>query len=349
MKVKTVRRITLISSLVFTLSAIFMLSACATMKTTPSTSSIETSIRDSYSFKTYLQNDNIAINAMDGKVTLDGTVPDASHMIVAEKVAKGVTGVDTVKNNLQVEGGAPVKDTDAWLGAQVKAELMMHPDVNAARTDVYVKKGEVTLGGQADSDAQRTLTAEYAKNVKGVKHVLNTMTVASAAPATPQQTAQGPDDATITANVKSALEADRSTSEINPSIDTKNKIVIVHGVAENQAQKDLVTHIITGVTGVQHVVNEMTVAGVASNQPQATGQGVDDESITARAKTALDANASTTNLDVAVETNNGVVTVAGTADNQAQKELVTRILSDVNGVNGVDNEMTIMEQAVMVK
>jgi hypothetical protein len=42
-----------------------------------------------------------------------------------------------------------------------------------------------------------------------------------------------------------------------------------------------------------------------------------------------------------VKTKNGAVTVSGKAKNMAEKDLVTKLASDVNGVNKVTNRMTV--------
>ena len=44
-----------------------------------------------------------------------------------------------------------------------------------------------------------------------------------------------------------------------------------------------------------------------------------------------------------VETNEGVVTLEGKARNAAEKDLVTRLVSDVHGVRSVKNQMAIEE------
>ena len=44
-------------------------------------------------------------------------------------------------------------------------------------TEVNTKDGIVTLKGDADNQAQKDLTTEYAKDVEGVKDVKNEMTV----------------------------------------------------------------------------------------------------------------------------------------------------------------------------
>jgi osmotically-inducible protein OsmY len=46
-------------------------------------------------------------------------------------------------------------------------------------------------------------------------------------------------------------------------------------------------------------------------------------------------------LNTKVSTTEGVVTVGGTAKNDAEKALVTKLVTDINGVKSVVNNMTI--------
>jgi len=50
---------------------------------------------------------------------------------------------------------------------------------------------------------------------------------------------------------------------------------------------------------------------------------------------------STSALNTTVETKEGVVTLAGKAKNAAEKDLATKLVSDVHGVKKVVNNMTI--------
>ena len=45
---------------------------------------IESSIKDSYTFRTYLKDDAIKIESKDGVVTLTGTVADDYHKLLAQ-------------------------------------------------------------------------------------------------------------------------------------------------------------------------------------------------------------------------------------------------------------------------
>jgi hyperosmotically inducible periplasmic protein len=149
-------------------------------------------------------------------------------------------------------------DEDTKLGSQVMDELQKHKDVSTIKPEVSVQDGIVTLRGQAENQAQKELAGEYAKDVKGVKGVINQMTVAGAGNA-PQTLGQEMDDAVITAQVKLALLTHRATSALNTQVETRGGVVTVHGAASSQAEKDLVTKLITDIDGVRGVNNRMVV------------------------------------------------------------------------------------------
>ncbi len=59
----------------------------------------------------------------------------------------------------------------------MKLALLFRRNVSGRKTDVEVNDGIVTLTGEASSTAQKELTAQYAKDIEGVKSVKNQMTV----------------------------------------------------------------------------------------------------------------------------------------------------------------------------
>ena len=80
------------------------------------------------------------------------------------------------------------------------------------------------------------------------------------------------------------------------------------------------------------------------NADRTMGEKIDDASITAQAKMALLFHRSTSALKTSVTTKDGIVTLSGKAANSAEKGLVTKLVSDIHGVNRVVNDMTV-EQA----
>src|SRR5438034_10233666 len=87
---------------------------------------IESAAKKSYVYRTYLKEDNIKIEAKDGVVTLSGSVSEESHKSLAEDTVKGLPGVKSVTNNLEVKGEKVAPKSDEWISAKVKAALSFH-------------------------------------------------------------------------------------------------------------------------------------------------------------------------------------------------------------------------------
>jgi osmotically-inducible protein OsmY len=85
----------------------------------------------------------------------------------------------------------------------------------------------------------------------------------------------------------------------------------------------------------------MTIAKTPAKPDQTTGEKIDDASITAQVKSSLMSHRSTSALKTKVSTTDGVVTVSGIAKNAAEKSLVTKLVTDIDGVGSVINNMTI--------
>jgi hyperosmotically inducible protein len=221
---------------------------------------IESSAKKSYVFKTYLKDDAIKTDSKNGVVTLTGTVAEESHKSLAYDTVESLPGVKSVDNQLTIKGESPAEHSDKWIGLKVKSALLFHRNVRATKTDVNVRDGIVTLSGEASSLAQKELTTEYAKDVDNVKEVRNEMTIAKI-PAQPAETMSDKiDDASITAQVKSALMSHRSTSVLKTKVSTTDGVVTLDGIAKNAAEKSLVTKLVTDIDGVISVVNNMTIA-----------------------------------------------------------------------------------------
>jgi len=243
-----------------------MLITSAPLRAASTDSRIESSASSSYVFKTTLKDDSITTDSKDGVVTLTGTVSEASHKSLAENTVASLPGVRSVDNQIVVTGEQPAEHSDAWITMKVKTALLFHRNVSATATSVYTKDGVVTLQGEATSMAQKELTTEYAKDIDNVKEVQNNMTVAAVPVAADSTAGDKIDDASITAEVKSSLFSHRSTSALHTGVTTADGVVTLTGVAQNDAEKSLVTKLATDINGVTSVVNNMTVAvPVASN------------------------------------------------------------------------------------
>lgn len=234
--------------------------ASAPLRASETDDRIESSARKSHVFKTHLKDDAIQIQAKDGAVTLTGTVVSPYHKALAGDTVESLPGVRSVDNQLTIKGETVAEHSDGWLSTKVKTTLLLHRNVSASKTDVFTKDGIVTLRGEATSEAQRELAAEYARDIEGVKEVKNEMTVAGTPVLRPQTSGEKLDDASITAQVKSSLRLHRSTSNVRTKVETLDGVVTLTGVAKNAAEKSLVTKLVNDIHGVVSVANNMTIA-----------------------------------------------------------------------------------------
>jgi hyperosmotically inducible periplasmic protein len=207
--------------------------------------------------------------------------------------------------------------------------------------NVLADNDVVTLTGTVTEEPYRMVAQEIAEDTPGVKSVDNRIQVQGGS------TREG-SDAWIGAKVKSELMMQKNVDADKAEVFVKDGVVTLRGEANSPVQRDLVTEYTRNTEGVRGVVNQMTVAGTAS-APPTVGQAVDDASITAQVKLSLLSNRSTSTLDTQVNTSNGIVTVQGLASNQAEKELVTQLIKDINGVRGVNNQMFVQAPASLKK
>ena len=220
---------------------------------------IVSAAKQSYVYRTYLKDDRIKIESKDGCVLLKGAVSSPSHKTLAEDTVESLPGVKSVDNRLEVKPKPVNAKPDNWIEFKVRSALLFHRSVSGTKTTVSAKDGIVTLKGVASSEAQKELAEEYAKDIEGVKGVKNEMEVSSAAEPPTRTLGEVVDDASITAQVKSALVTHRSTSALKTRVSTRDGVVTLAGAAENQAEKDLVTKLTADIHGVKNVVNNMEV------------------------------------------------------------------------------------------
>lgn len=196
------------------------------------------------------------------------------------------------------------------------------------------KDSVVTLSGTVSEWSHRSLAEETIAGLPGVKRVDNQLESKSGKPVENS-------DAWINMNVKTVLMFHRNVSGFKTKVEVKDGVVTLQGQATSEAQKELTTEYAKDVEGVKKVKNEMAVDKVGMSTVEKVGETVDDVSITAQIKIALLFHRSTNVLKIKVTTSNGIVTVSGIAKDGAEKDLVTKLVQNIDGVKSLNNEMTI--------
>jgi len=233
-------------------------------------------------------------------------------------------------------GGTPLRasDTDDRIESSAKKSYVFKHYLTDDSIKTQSKNGAVTLTGTVAEESHVVLARDTVSGLPGVKSVDNQLTVKGEAPAEHSDTWVG-------LKVKTALLFHRNVRATKTDVNVKDGIVSLSGEASSMAQKELTTEYAKDVEGVKEVKNEMTVAKIPAKLDETVGEKIDDASITAQVKMSLLSHRSTSALKTKVETVDGVVTLTGATRNAAEKALVTKLATDINGVGSVVNNMTI--------
>jgi len=150
--------------------------------------------------------------------------------------------------------------------------------------------------------------------------------------AAPSANAGEPNDAWITVKTKLALIADKQTSGFETSVDTKDGIVTLSGKVDTDQAKSAVSAAAMGVKGVKSVDNQLQVV------PEATRKQVDqaDKQIDGAISQKMKDDPTLKSLNLSATSNNGVVVLTGSVNNQRQLLTAASEIRAVQGVRSVD-------------
>ena len=205
------------------------------------------------------------------------------------------------------------------------------------QVSVKSQDGVVTLTGAVLDSEQKALAEETVRGINGVREVKNQLEVASPGPER--------SDGWIALKIRSILLIRSNVSATNTDVTVRDGNVVLSGTAESPPQKELTESYAREVEGVKSVENKINVLEPGSPRQvaadQALDEKIDDTSITAQIKYALLTHRSTRALKADVETNDGNVSISGTARSEAEKQLVSELATSIRGVTSVENRMTV--------
>jgi hyperosmotically inducible periplasmic protein len=224
-------------------------------------------------------------------------------------------------------------DTDARIESSAAKSYVFKTYLKDDSIKTESRNGAVTLTGTVSELGHKSLAQDTVESLPGVKSVDNQLLVRGNEPAEHS-------DSWICAKVTTTLLFHRHVSA-GTTVYVKDGVVTLQGEAPSQAEKELTTEYAKDIDNVKMVKNEMTVAYAPAAPDSTAGDKIDDASITAEVKSSLLIHRSTSALRTKVETTDGVVTVSGEARNGAEKTLVTRLVTEINGVSKVVNNMTV--------
>jgi hyperosmotically inducible periplasmic protein len=149
-----------------------------------------------------------------------------------------------------------------------------------------------------------------------------------------------------------------TTYALSPYLRSNDLGVSVHdgkatltGKVEESVNKELAEQIALGVNGIRDVDNQIVIQAdytpPARSSERSYGEVIDDATITSQVKSKLVWSKNTEGLSTNVTTKRGKVSLVGTADSAATKDLAGRLAMNTRGVVSVDNQLVVTSPSVV--
>ena len=123
----------------------------------------------------------IDVETYRGVVQLGGFVDSQEQKARAAELARGVTGVQDVRNDLKVgdadQSTMGQKVDDTLITTQVKTKLIADSRTGAMQINVETHGGVVQLAGFVSSEEEKRAAGEIARSVNGVTSVDNDLEI----------------------------------------------------------------------------------------------------------------------------------------------------------------------------
>ena len=118
---------------------------------------------------------DIAVDVVEGRVLLTGTVPLREHKVEASRIAWETEGVTTVEDELIVaeDSGTKAYLADVRISTTLRLGLLGDPKVRSANYSVETVDRVVHLTGLARSSEELDRVIRRAQAVKGVERVVS--------------------------------------------------------------------------------------------------------------------------------------------------------------------------------
>jgi osmotically-inducible protein OsmY len=215
-----------------------------------------------------------------------------------------------------------IKKSDTQIHHDVLEELKWDSRVDETEVGLQVAGGVVTLTGTVTSWAKRVAAQEAARRVIGVLDVANDIKVK-----VPGGLARS--DTEIAQAVRRALEWDVFVPDKEITSTVTDGWVTLEGTVERWSERDDAERAVRNLTGVQSVVNKITV------KPAKLVTG----DVRTAIEQALERRAEREARHIGVDVRNGTVTLTGPVHSWAERKSVVAAARFTPGVRAVEDHL----------
>jgi len=158
-------------------------------------------------------------------------------------------------------------------------------------------------------------------------------------------------DAWIDGKAETVLLMNTNLNNFDINTDVKNGKVILTGKVGSDLDKELAEELVLSLDGVNDVDNELSVVKNSDMHKKDmksvisdTESDLTDAKISTVITTRYLFNSEVSGTDIDVDTDNGVVTLKGTVESEAEKQLAINIAKNAEDVHNVVDELTIIAE-----
>jgi len=157
-------------------------------------------------------------------------------------------------------------------------------------------------------------------------------------------------DAWIDGKAETVLLMNTNLNNFDINTDVKNGKVVLTGKVNSELDKELAEELVLSLDGVSDVENSLTVVKSMDTKDRSKDMMDDDDNdltdakITTVITTRFLFDSEVGGTDIDVDTDNGVVTLNGSVESEAEKQLAVKIAKNAEDVRDVVDELTIVAE-----
>jgi osmotically-inducible protein OsmY len=294
----------------------------------PGDRTIEVWVRDALQQDPRVASDDIAVHAVDGIVTLSGTVENVAEASYAKRETAKIDGVRGIIDEVHI---APaVRDDDA-IRTDIVRRLAENPRLHPEGLTVVVDKGDVTLAGGVPSWVERSEAGTMAGEVRGVRSVQNDLAV---------RYDETVSDDEARDDVVDALDRDPYLTGFPLTVRVHEGVATLEGTVGSLYEKDRAESDAFAAAPLTRVDNRLFVdwfeeKGVRETEPRPT-----DHQVASEIRDTLDLDMRISDPSkISVDVAGRFVTLDGTVLDDYQKRIAEEDAHGATGVLGVNNRL----------